>query len=112
MSKFSEIKTVKGLNESISFGTKKILFFKKNRIEATQEHYEYVRMDALIAERLTTSPRIYDIYTMCGLGIISEFFPHGDMEDLAIPGKHFFHCNVCIFSVSSLVSNFSPSTIY
>lgn len=91
MSKFSEIKTIKGLNESVSFRTKKILFLKKkNRIEATQEHYEYVRMDALIAERLTTSPRIYDIYTMCGLGIMSEFFPHGDMEELAIPGQLFF----------------------
>lgn len=53
--------------------------------EATQEHYEYVRMDAIVAERLTGSPRIYDIYGMCGLGILSEFFPHGDMEHIAMP---------------------------
>jgi serine/threonine protein kinase len=44
-------------------------------------------MDALVAERLTSSPRIYDIYGYCGLGILSEFFPHGDMEDVAVPGE-------------------------
>lgn len=37
-------------------------------------------MDAIVAERLTASPRIYDIYGFCGLGILSEFFPHGDLE--------------------------------
>ena len=42
-------------------------------------------MDAIIAERLTASPRIYDIYAFCGLGIMSEFFPHGDMEKVAVP---------------------------
>lgn len=39
-----------------------------------------------MAERLTSSPRIYDIYGSCGLGILSEFFPHGDFEDVAVPG--------------------------
>jgi hypothetical protein len=43
-------------------------------------------MDGIIAERLTASPRIYDIYGMCGIGIMSEFFPHGDFEDYAVPG--------------------------
>ena len=46
--------------------------------------YEFVRMDAMVAERLTSSPRIYDIFGFCGLSILSEFFPHGDMEDVAI----------------------------
>ncbi len=47
--------------------------------------YEFVRMDAMVAERLTSSPRIYEIYGFCGLSILSEFFPHGDMEDVATP---------------------------
>jgi len=51
------------------------------------EHFEYVRVDALVAERLTSSPRIYDIYGSCGLGILSEFFPHGDMESIAVTGS-------------------------
>jgi serine/threonine protein kinase len=43
-------------------------------------------MDAMVAERLTSSPRIYEIYGFCGLGIISEFFSDGDLESVAIIG--------------------------
>ncbi|KAG7341148.1 PAS domain containing protein [Nitzschia inconspicua] len=46
--------------------------------------FEYTRVDANIAERLTSSPRIYDIYGHCGIGILSEWFPHGDMEEASI----------------------------
>lgn len=49
--------------------------------------YEFVRMDAMVAERLTWSPRIYDIYAFCGLSILSEFFPHGDINGEAIIGS-------------------------
>jgi hypothetical protein len=42
-------------------------------------------MDAIIAERLTASPRIYNIYGHCGLGILSEFFPYGNLEEYAVP---------------------------
>lgn len=49
------------------------------------EIFEYTRMDALVAERLTASKRIYNIYGHCGIGIASEFFPHGDIEDIAVP---------------------------
>ena len=45
---------------------------------------EYTRVDANIAERLTASPRIYDIFGYCGIGIISEFFQYGDLEEAAI----------------------------
>ncbi|CAJ1969156.1 unnamed protein product [Cylindrotheca closterium] len=55
--------------------------------EATEENYEFVRMDAIVAERLTASPRIYDIYGFCGLGILSEFFPHGDLEAEIVPNE-------------------------
>uniref|UniRef100_A0A7S4ARX9 Protein kinase domain-containing protein n=2 Tax=Pseudo-nitzschia australis TaxID=44445 RepID=A0A7S4ARX9_9STRA len=49
--------------------------------------FEFVRMDAMVAERLTSSPRIYDIYGFCGLSILSEFFPYGDLEDVAVTGE-------------------------
>lgn len=49
--------------------------------------YEFVRMDAMVAERLTSSPRIYDIYGFCGLSILSEFFPYGDIENKAVTGS-------------------------
>jgi serine/threonine protein kinase len=42
---------------------------------------EFVRMDAIVAERLTSSSLIYDIYGFCGVSIVSEFFPHGDLEE-------------------------------
>jgi hypothetical protein len=44
---------------------------------------EFVRMDAIVAERLTSSSLIYDIYGFCGVSIVSEFFPHGDIEEVA-----------------------------
>jgi len=49
--------------------------------------YEFVRMDAMVAERLTSSPRIYDIYGFCGLSILTEFFPYGDIENEAVTGS-------------------------
>ena len=52
------------------------------------DDYEFVRMDAMVAERLTGSPRIYDIYGFCGQGIISEYFTHGDIERVAIPDDY------------------------
>lgn len=49
-------------------------------------------MDAIVAERLTASPRIYAIYGTCGIGIMSEYFPHGTLEEMAIPEDDiYFH---------------------
>jgi serine/threonine protein kinase len=45
---------------------------------------EFVRMDAIVAERLTSSPLIYDIYGFCGVSIVSEFFPHGNVEEASL----------------------------
>ncbi|KAG7346821.1 hypothetical protein IV203_005890 [Nitzschia inconspicua] len=45
----------------------------------------WMRMDAVVAERLTASPRIYDIYGYCGLSILSELFRHGNIEDVLYP---------------------------
>ena len=49
------------------------------------EDYEFMRMDAITAERLYWSPRIVDIYAFCGLGMINEAMVHGDMEHIAVP---------------------------
>ena len=42
-------------------------------------------MDAIVAERLTSSPRIVDIYGYCGTGMINEAMMNGDVEKVAIP---------------------------
>lgn len=41
-------------------------------------------MDAIVAERLTSSPRIYAIYGFCGIGILSETFLNGHVEEMAL----------------------------
>ena len=51
----------------------------------TYENYEFVRMDALVSERLTFSPRIVDIYGHCGLSMLSEWLPSKDLEYLVVP---------------------------
>jgi hypothetical protein len=51
------------------------------------DNFEFVRMDAIVAERLSASPRTYDIYGYCGLGILSEYFYHGDIEEDVVGGK-------------------------
>lgn len=47
--------------------------------------FEFVRMDAIVAERTSSNPRTFDIYGFCGVGILSELFLHGDVEDLIDP---------------------------
>ena len=54
------------------------------KVETDHEMYEYVRVDALVAERLAKHPRAYDLYSYCGLTLISEFFFHGDVEEQAL----------------------------
>lgn len=46
--------------------------------------YEFTRMDAIVAERLTSSNRIYNIYGACGVGILSEYYEKGNIETIAI----------------------------
>lgn len=46
-----------------------------------------MRMDAIVNEKLSWSPRIVNIYGYCGLGMISEAMQSGDLETLAIPTK-------------------------
>ena len=44
-----------------------------------------MRMDAIVAEKLTWSPRIVDVYAFCALGMINEAMQNGDMEHVAVP---------------------------
>ncbi len=51
----------------------------------TFTHYkEYMRMDAMVMEQLTSSPRAIDIYSHCAMSSIIEFAPV-DMEDYIMP---------------------------
>ena len=46
--------------------------------------YEFTRMDVLVMERLTTSPRIADIYGHCAMSVLTENLP-GLVEDYVVP---------------------------
>jgi serine/threonine protein kinase len=45
-----------------------------------------MRMDAIVSERLSSSPRIVDIYGFCGLSMMSEYLSMGDLMKYATPG--------------------------
>ena len=49
--------------------------------------YEFMRMDAIVAERLYGNPRIVDIYGYCALGMLNEAMQNGDIEDVAVPSE-------------------------
>ena len=42
---------------------------------------EFMRLDSLIAERMTATPRIFNMYGLCGIASYSEFALHGTIED-------------------------------
>ncbi|KAL3928574.1 MAG: hypothetical protein SGARI_004995 [Bacillariaceae sp.] len=42
---------------------------------------EFMRLDSLVAERMTVSPRIFDMYGLCGIASYSQFALHGTIED-------------------------------
>ncbi|CAJ1969152.1 unnamed protein product [Cylindrotheca closterium] len=68
-------------NDVQKIALKDIIYSKDDTSDT--ETYETVRMDALVAERLSANPRTYDIYGYCGYGILSEYFYHGDVEEVA-----------------------------
>jgi serine/threonine protein kinase len=63
-------------------GASEALIVKELRfdLDTTLDMVEFVRMDAIVAERLTSSPLTFDIYGFCGLTVVSEFFQYGDIE--------------------------------
>jgi serine/threonine protein kinase len=52
-----------------------------------------MRMDAIIAERLSWSNKIVDIYGFCGTGMINEAMRNGDAEKKVSPLGHRFTYN-------------------
>lgn len=52
------------------------------------DDYEYVRMDAYVTERFTSNKQITDIYGYCGLSMLTEFFPYGDIEKDVVGFQH------------------------
>ena len=61
----------------------KILRMKKHDVD--YELMESIRVDALVMERLTASPRITEIYGHCGVSVFTESLP-GEIEQNAVPG--------------------------
>ena len=61
----------------------KILRMKKHDVD--YELMESIRVDALVMERLTASPRITEIYGHCGVSVYTESLP-GEIEQNAVPG--------------------------
>jgi len=56
----------------------KTLRYKKN---VTERKVEEQRVDALIMERSVDSPFIPDIHGYCGVGVLQDFMPEGNMHD-------------------------------
>jgi hypothetical protein len=52
-----------------------------------------MRLDALVAERLTSSPRIYNVYGLCGIATYSELMAHGDVYEVAFGRKKISNTN-------------------
>ena len=61
----------------------KILRMKKHDLD--YELMESIRVDSLVMERLTASPRITEIYGHCGVSVYTESLP-GEIEQNAVPG--------------------------
>jgi serine/threonine protein kinase len=49
------------------------------------DDFEFMRMDAIVNEKLNGNPRIVKSYGFCGTSFIGESMKNGDLEKLAIP---------------------------
>jgi serine/threonine protein kinase len=49
------------------------------------EDIEYMRVDTLVSERMTSSPNIIDTYGYCGLASLSEYALHGSVDNDIVP---------------------------
>ena len=97
---FHEIELMKGENRFLGSGAYRDAFLqherwdpdlvvKVNRYRKNPFKYdrlEFIRMDAIVMERLTSSPRIADIYGHCAFSVYSEFLPK-EAEENIIPGE-------------------------
>jgi len=51
------------------------------------DKYEFIRMDALVMERLTSSPRIANLYGHCGASVLTENLPI-EVEENVVPNGY------------------------
>lgn len=47
--------------------------------------YEYMRIDAMVAETFSSNERFVDIYGYCGISMLAEYMNNGDLEAQAMP---------------------------
>ena len=55
------------------------------RYNFTYDDFEYMRMDAIVNEKLNGNPEIVHSYSFCGNSIIGEAMAFGDLHKLAVP---------------------------
>ena len=67
-------------------GMEEPIILKMNQFQLAFEtdKYEFIRMDALVMERLTSSPRIANIYGHCGASVLTEVLPI-EIEENVVP---------------------------
>lgn len=71
----------------IDFNSNTPVAFKEFEWESAYDYkdFEFMRMDAIVSERLSSDPKTVDVYAYCGLGMLSEGLPMGDLETVALP---------------------------
>jgi serine/threonine protein kinase len=55
------------------------------RFNFSYDDFEYMRMDALVNERLNGNPEIVLSYAFCGNSIVGEAMAFGDLHEVAVP---------------------------
>jgi hypothetical protein len=63
----------------------RVVYKSSLRAAYNYQDYEFMRMDALIAEKMTSKPNIVDIYGFCGLANLNEAMGAATIEDIAQP---------------------------
>ena len=61
------------------------------RYDFTYEDFEYMRMDAIVNEKLNGNPEIVHSYAFCGNSIIGEAMAHGDLLKVAFSSRKNHH---------------------
>ena len=60
------------------------------RYDFTYDYFEYMRMDAIVNEKLNGNPEIVHSYAFCGNIIIGEAMVLGDLLKVAFPSNSYF----------------------
>jgi hypothetical protein len=63
------------LNNSTGMSTTNTMVLKTLRPEHayTEEYFDYQQVDAIVMEQLTASPYIIDMYSYCGMSVLTDF---------------------------------------